>query len=122
MAFTPSLMRPKATGTAGRASEKRLAGRVGGRLKPASGAMEGAKGDLETKALLIEAKATEADSLRLTLAWLTKIAGEAQDAGKLPALAVTFVTGDGRPRRDGAWVMLREADFNALMKGTEDGV
>lgn len=106
----PVLRRQEArpVGSAGTVSEKRLAMRLGGRQTPASGAMEGAKGDVVLPDVLMEAKSTVNDSMSLKLDWLAKIAAEARTEGKRPALAVTFTTGDGRPRSDGAWVMVPE--------------
>lgn len=118
----PVLRRAQArpVGAAGTAAEKRLAKRVGGRQTPASGAMVGAKGDVMLSSMLVEAKSSTRDSLGLKLDWLAKIAGEARNAGKTPALAVTFVTGDGRPRPNGAWVMLPESVFLELAAPRDD--
>ena len=112
----PALRRAQArpVGAAGVASEQRLAKRLGGRQTPASGAMAGAKGDVELPGVLLEAKSTTADSMSLKLDWLAKIAAEARAAGKQPALAVTFVTGDGRPRPNGSWIMVSEQAWREL--------
>jgi hypothetical protein len=93
-------------GKAGRASEKILAKKLGSRPRPASGAMEGAKGDVDLKTVLLEAKSSTGASISVKHAWLSKIAHEARSEGKSPALAVSFVTGDGRPVREGEWVMI----------------
>ena len=45
-------------GKSGTKSEKRLSKDLGARLRPASGAMEGAKGDMTIGECLIEAKST----------------------------------------------------------------
>ncbi len=122
MTLPPVLRRAaaRAVGGAGPAAEKRLAKRLGGRQTPASGAMVGAKGDVMLPAMLMEAKSTVRDSLALKLDWLAKIAGEARAQGKVPALAVVFATGDGRPRPDGAWVLMPEAAFRELTEGRGD--
>ena len=99
-------------GKSGRSSEARLARRLQGRLQPASGAMAGAKGDVSLPAVLLEAKSTTSATLPLRHAWLAKIATEARAMGKLPALAITFTTGDGRPLPDGAWVAVPEWLFS----------
>lgn len=93
-------------GKAGRESEKRLAKRLGGRQRPASGAMEGAKGDIDLKDMLIEAKSTTAKSLGVQFEWLLKIAHEARGNGKHPALTVTFTSANGTQLKDGAWIMV----------------
>lgn len=91
-------------GGAGRASEARLARKLGGRRRPASGAMAGAKGDFELPGVLLEAKSSTGDSIALKRLWLAKIAAEARAEGKVPALAVSFTYEDGRPVPDGEWV------------------
>ncbi|MBN7763675.1 hypothetical protein JYP52_21285 [Nitratireductor aquibiodomus] len=91
-------------GKAGRASEQRLSRQLGGRARPASGAMEGAKGDIDLGSVLMEAKSTTGLSMGLKRDWLLKIAHEARSEGKNPALAISFVTPDGRPILDGEWV------------------
>lgn len=94
--------------------EKLLAKRLGMKLTPASGALEGAKGDLFNDDILVESKATEKDSISIKLNWLIKIATEASTVNKLPALAVQFVTGNGRPRPEGSWVMIPERLYTRL--------
>ena len=91
-------------GKAGRASEKKLIKDLGGRGRPASGALQGAKGDIDLDTVLMEAKSTTGDSLGLKFEWLNKIAKEARAEGKTPALAVSFVRNDGTPYVDGEWV------------------
>lgn len=93
-------------GETGRKAERKLAQRLGGRARPASGAMEGAKGDIEIDDFLMEAKSTVKDSVTLKFGWLSKIAHEARNMGKKPALAVTYTFPDGTPVRDGAWVLV----------------
>jgi hypothetical protein len=88
-------------GDAGRLSEKRLAKALGLRQRPASGALQGAKGDMEAGQALIEAKSTVHSSIKLELAWLAKIAREAR-----AALTLSFTTGDGRPVPNGQWVCI----------------
>jgi hypothetical protein len=100
----------------GQSAEKRAAKRLGARQTPASGAMEGAKGDLRKDGFLIESKATTAASLSVKLAWLAKIAKEAEDAGRVPALAIQFVDAHGGALRLGSWVMIRESTFMELIE------
>lgn len=104
----PPILRPKkaAIGEAGRRSEKRLGKALGARPRPASGAMPGAKGDLALPTVLLEAKSTTAASLTLKHDWLIKIATEARAENKQPALAVSFTDAQGRPVKDGEWVLM----------------
>jgi hypothetical protein len=93
-------------GDAGRRSEKLTAKSLGARLRPASGAMEGAKGDMVLPQALVEAKSTTGDSISIKYSWLGKITQEAFGAGKYPALTVTFTDQNGRPVNFGQWVMI----------------
>lgn len=112
------LNRGKGTGQAGRRSEKRAASRVRGRPTRASGCGN-QKGDYTKGDFVVEHKSTTALSLRLAYDWLTKIAVEATETAKKPALHVTFNRGEaGHPRIYGAWVMIPEKLFKEL---TDDG-
>jgi hypothetical protein len=102
-------------GKGGRASETRLAKKLGGRVRPASGAMEGAKGDIDLGSVLMEAKSTEGASMGLKHEWLAKIAKEARSEGKTPALALSFINPDGRPVPSGEWVCIPLADWRLLV-------
>lgn len=93
----------------GTRAEKRSLKRV-----PASGAWAGAKGDFRGEVFLIEHKATEADSFGLKVELLRKIGREALRVGLKPAFHVVFCDATGRPRRDGAWVMVRESDWEEM--------
>jgi hypothetical protein len=95
----------------GQLAEKRAAKRLGGRQRPGSGAMDGAKGDIVKKGFLIESKATKHDSITVKLAWLEKIDKEALDAGKDPALLIQFVDAMGNPWRGSGWVLVSERTF-----------
>jgi hypothetical protein len=104
------MMRRKAPinpiGHTGRLSEKRLGKQIGARATPASGAMLGAKGDLDLGNVLMEAKSTIKDSMTLHFDWLMKIEGEARRMGKTPALAISFVKCSGGVWPGGDWVMI----------------
>ena len=106
-------------GSHGRLAEEKAARRLGARLTPASGACDGAKGDMSTEDMLIENKATKNASMSLKLEWLQKIAHEAQGRGKQPALALQFVSENGNPRPDGAWVCIPEWVYNELIAQRE---
>jgi hypothetical protein len=116
MSQPPRIAREQRIGKSGRRSEARLARRLQGRLQPASGAMAGAKGDVSLPAVLLEAKSTTGGMLPVRHAWLAKIAREARAAGKIPALGITFTTGDGRPLPDGAWVAVPEWLFDEKLR------
>ena len=106
-------------GKAGRKSEKRVAKELGARERPASGAMPGAKGDMEVRRALLEAKSTTGNSISVSLDWLAKIAREARSDGKTPALTVSYVDDDGRPRPDGDWVLIPLYAFKELFCAEE---
>ena len=102
-------------GKAGRASEQRLARQLGGRARPGSGAMEGAKGDIAFGAVLLEAKSTINQTISLKKSWLDKIGMEARSEGKMPALAVSFIMPDGSPIMGGEWVLIPRHRFEELI-------
>jgi hypothetical protein len=102
-------------GRAGRASEQRLARELQGRARPASGAMDGAKGDIDLGKFLMEAKSSTQLSMALKFPWLLKIVGEARAEGKKPCLAVSFVDEQGRPHMDGDWVLVQRHVFEELI-------
>lgn len=103
-------------GLVGRQAEERTAKRLGAKLTPASGALDGAKGDMALGCFLIENKSTVQGRIGLKFDWLAKIAREARTLGKRPALALSFTTGDGRPIVDGKWVLIPEHVFDELVK------
>lgn len=93
------------TGDTGRVSEQRLAKSLGSKLNPGSGAVAGVKGDfIVSEDYLVEAKSTTGRAISVQHAWLGKISKEARDISKSPALALSYVTGDGRPVPNGEWV------------------
>ena len=102
-------------GVTGRASEKRLSNSMGGRLRPASGAMDGAKGDFTVAGSLVEAKSTTGRSIALKYSWLAKIVKEAIAERRRPAVAISFVTENGLPERDGDWVLIRMSDYKRFL-------
>lgn len=95
-------------GLVGRKAEARFAQRNGGRQTIGSGNMDGDKGDVVFSDMLVECKATEAESYSIPLQVLAKISREALRVGKHPALSVQFVLGNGKPQRFGSWVMIPE--------------
>lgn len=87
-------------------SEKRMAKMLGARLTPNSGAKAGAKGDMGRGKVKIEAKSTIKDKLPLDLGWLVKITHEARNVGMVPAMALSFVDAEGKPRLQGDWFVI----------------
>ena len=106
----------KQIGGAGRSSEKKTAKRLGARLTPASGALDGAKGDMEMSGFLIENKSTTAASFGVQLEHLMKITREAQTRGLTPALTFQFTQNNGDPIRGGKWAMIPEAELVMLLE------
>lgn len=72
----------------GRAFEKELAKKVGGRLQPASGALPFAKEDILEENYLIQAKATTKQSYILKLEDLETLRENALKIGKIPLLVL----------------------------------
>lgn len=95
----------------GTVSEKRVMKKVGAVATPASGALLGCKSDgvldgHPDYSFRVEAKSTVNGSLSLKYDWLLKIAHEARETNRIPALTVSFVTGSGECRKDGDWAMI----------------
>lgn len=101
-------------GETGRKSEAIVAKKFGGRLTRASGNMAGDKGDFELPEFLVEAKATENGSYSISHDTLAKIAREAVEKQKRPALHLTFATANGRPKPLGSWIMIPADLFEAI--------
>jgi hypothetical protein len=95
----------------GQKSERKTAKRLGGRTRPGSGAVAGAKGDILLTDYLVENKSTEHQSISLKLSWLEKISVEAREEGKAPALSIQFVDKQGNSKKRGRWVLMTEDDF-----------
>ena len=96
----------------GRTAERKFAKRVSGRQTVASGGgLSGDKGDVEVDNFLIEVKATEGVTFRIEKAWLDKIADEATQVVKIPALAIQFAKSNGEVVLNGSWVMVKENFF-----------
>ena len=98
----------------GRDAEKRANKDLGLSDTRASGSMVWDKGDGKSEGVLAEHKSTQKWSVSVKYEWLNKIAHEAMNATRIPLLVVSFVTGDGRPRKNGRWVMIREEDYKQL--------
>lgn len=101
----------KDKGVAGRVAEKSLAKRLGGSLTPGSGALDGAKGDVKVGNFLIENKTTTNDSFSVKKDHLYKIYQESLEVSKTPALAIQFVTDEGKSNKRDRWVCIPESVF-----------
>jgi len=125
MSKNPFLERVAKKGSSGHgsASEKRVAKSLSARLTPASGALAGAKGDATFKRgktkYRLECKSTIHASMSLDLGWLVKIAHEALTTQSNPALSVSFVTPEGKPKLHGEWVMVPKYLFQELTNPEE---
>lgn len=108
-------------GHAGRVSEKRVAGLLGARLQPASGALPGAKGDSRLDTLTakyrIESKSTTASSMKFEKVWLDKISREAIHHQQIPLVTISFVRADGTAASElnPDWVMMPRHVFQELI-------
>lgn len=103
----------------GRKSEKRVAKHLGAKLHRNSGAPRGSKSDASLKSVRMEMKSTTLAALMLEMAWLVKITQEALSHGQTPAVTLSFVDANGRPRlkQYGEWVAIPLSVFREL---TED--
>lgn len=95
-------------------AERRAARRLGMMRHPASGALEGKKGDMSNDDFVLESKSTVNESFSIKRAVLEKIDREASADGKKPGLLIQFVDGAGNPKMYGRWVMVRETDFQEM--------
>ena len=109
----------KDKGVPGRKAESSLAKRLGGALRPGSGALAGAKGDVTVDNFLIENKSTLSESFSVKLDHLLKIYAEALETGKDPALAFQFVNFQGKSEKRMRWVMVPEAVFFEMVKDVQ---
>lgn len=117
MSENPFLKRLNKSGKTahGLKAERKLSKRIAGQLQPGSGALDGAKGDIQKDQFLIEVKSTIHESLSVKRDWLLKVGQEALEKNKLPALAVQFVTENGEPKKNGDWIMIRVRDWEHLL-------
>jgi Holliday junction resolvase len=97
--------------------EVRVAARSSGSRVPASGAIPGIKGDVNSRLHLIECKTTGKKSLRIEQKWLTKIAREAAMKMKMPGLVFSFT--DMASDVDQDWIAVSMRDFLSLLAESE---
>lgn len=122
MTDNPYLRRRKGIGITGVKSEKRVAKKIQGRQHAGSGNMVGYKGDITKDSFLLECKSTVHESFQLTREILAKITAEASMQGKLPALTISFITGNGKAKEYGDWVCIPLKDFEDYKQFKEDEI
>lgn len=103
----------------GRKAEKMTTKRTGFDSVPGSGRLDGRKGDGQRDDFLLEVKSTTDRSFNIKLEQLQKIALEARQCGRRPVFEVVFIEETGRPRKEGAWVMIREEDWREILEDRE---
>jgi len=90
--------------TVGKKGESVYGAPVGRRIRGNSYDSMLAPGDVSHASLLLEAKRTDANSIRVEGDWLVKIEAEAQMLGKIPALAVEIAGMSTIAEKD--WILL----------------
>lgn len=99
--------------------ERQTADKLGGRVTPASGAIESIKGDVDgveahTFAFLVECKRTEKQSLSLKVSWLDKITREAKvQPGRSPAIALQV---ENTKDAEADWIAVPRSTFVRMME------
>lgn len=122
--------RKEATDRAPKLHERAVARNLGGRVRPASGALPGAKGDVSGVRVgewetLVECKRTTNKSLSVKAEWLVKITAEA--GTRIPLLSIEFDESvissadkrfhlgiGGIGRTENRWVCMPESVFSLL--------
>ena len=93
--------------------EKRIAKDLGGSAVPASGSLDGAKGDVSTDQFLIDSKHTSSKSMIVTSKMLNKISKEAREIGKTPALILEL--GEVQLGTSKEWVCIPKRVFQEMV-------
>ncbi len=108
--------RSKRASRDGKASEKKLARKTHGRRQPASGAIDGHKGDVLAygETVLLENKSTSKESILVKKEWLAKIDREAFTYRKKPGLCLSF--SDMPPGVDAEWIAVPITFFEELIQ------
>jgi hypothetical protein len=89
-----------------------LAKKLNGRRVPASGAIDGMKGDVETDDFLLDSKHSGKGSIVVSGTQLSKANKEARKQGKKPALILSMESLPfGTPKE---WVLMSMNDFKEL--------
>ena len=85
---------------------------MGGSTRPGSGCTDSKKGDIVVGEYLIDDKSTINDSIKVTKDMLVKINREAREAGKKPALSLSF---SNMGLASKTWVCIPADDFKELI-------
>ena len=80
---------------------------------PASGATDSKKGDVILKDFLLDDKSTVKGQLTITKEMLIKVNREAREAGKSPALSISFLN---MGLASNTWVCIPIDDFERLIE------
>jgi len=96
------------------ATEKKLAKDVGGYRQPASGALDGMKGDVVMDEYLLDSKETGAKSIIVSSKDLNKVSKEAREMGRTPALVLKLSGVQLGTAKQ--WVCLPLRDFMELVE------
>lgn len=111
----------------GKVSEQRIGKGLQALMRPASGALDGCKGDMVVNvsanlSLLIEAKSTVNHSISLKKEWMDKIRNEAVSEGKCPLITLSFVNKfGGKQDNNSDWVAMPEYVLKALLDAARGG-
>lgn len=97
--------------------EDRVAKELNAFRQPASGALDGMKGDVKHDDFLIEAKRTDSNVLPVSTRWLKKITKEAEEIGKVPALTLEW--GDMFVGVEKDWIVIPLSVFKELIGGNK---
>lgn len=93
--------------------ESRVLLAMAGKRTPASGALEGAKGDGNARVFKIECKLSVKKQLKLKKEWFEKITREAEVMTQKPVLAIELEQPSSCEKD---WVCLRLSDFQWLLR------
>lgn len=119
MAVNPFSKKGRSESTIGRVgykSESRVAKKLGAKPTLASGAMAGMKSDMTLEGVRIEAKSTQTNTMSMQYAWCVKITEEANKAGQMPAITMSFTDTAGVGRKFGEWVAIPLNKFKELQE------
>jgi hypothetical protein len=73
------------------------------------------KGDIQTRALVMESKATQRSSLSVYYTWLLKLMNQTP-IGKIPVLVLSFIDETGKVRYNGQWACVPMSYFHTMQK------
>lgn len=109
----PPLKKPENVKIRANQTEKDQAKKLGGMRHPVSGAIDGFKGDYSVGDFLFDSKETTNASISLSMKDITKVTREANEAGKVPALALKMTLLPGTVPSE--WVAIPLEKFAELI-------